>query len=82
MLLTDYINNGQTPGAAGVWRTTDGGATWTLKHQADWARDVAFDARKPNRAYVGGSRDIGNWGKGQPGQWGYGGFMYSNDGGE
>lgn len=82
MLLTDFINNLQTPGAAGVWRTTDGGASWSLKHPSDWPRDVVFDARNPSRAYVGGARDIGNWGKGQPGQWGYGGFLYSDDGGE
>lgn len=81
MLLTDFINNGQTPGTAGVWRTDDGGATWSLKQQADWAHDVFFDPTNPKRAYMGGSRDISNWGTATPGNWGYGGFMFSDDAG-
>lgn len=81
MLLTDFINNAQSPGMAGVWRTTDGGATWALKAQADWALDVRMDQSNPQRVLLGGSRSIYNWGKGMPGQWGYGGFMYSTDGG-
>ena len=82
MLLTDFINNAQAPGTAGVWRTTDGGATWALKHQSDWAVQVVIDPKNPKRVFCGGHRDISNWGKGAAGQWGYGGFMYSNDGGE
>jgi hypothetical protein len=81
MLLTDFINNGQSPGMAGVWRTTNGGATWSLKAQADWALDVRIDPGNPLRVFLGSSRSISNWGQGMPGQWGYGGFMYSTDGG-
>lgn len=81
MLLTDYINNGQDPGTAGVWKTTDGGGTWGFKQQADWPVDVFFDKNNPQRAYVGGSRSIDPWGISTPGGWGYGGFLHSNDAG-
>lgn len=81
MLLADFINNGQAPGMAGIWKSDDGGATWYLRQQADWAMDVMFDPNNPHRAYVGGARSIGPWGVSTAGNWGYGGFMYSDDAG-
>lgn len=80
-MLTDFINNGQNPGIAGLWRTADGGATWSLRQQADWAVDVFFDHRNPQRAYAGGGRSINTWGRSAAGSWGYGGFFYSDDAG-
>jgi len=81
MLLTDFINNGQNPGIAGLWRTADGGATWSLRQQADWGADIFFDHRNPQRAYAGGGRSISPWGLSTAGGWGYGGFFYSDDAG-
>lgn len=82
LLLADFINNGQTPGSAGVFKTSDGGRSWFFKQQSDWATDVAYDPKHPSRAYLAGSRAVDPWGIAQPGGWGYGGFMYSDDGGD
>jgi len=82
MLLADYCNNGQDVGTCGVWKTADGGRTWALKQHADFPTDVAIDGQHPERAYLSGGRSAEIWGISKPGEWGYGGGMYSNDGGE
>lgn len=82
LLLVDYLNNAQTPGTCGIWKSADGGATWFLKQQADWPTDVTIDPKHPNRVYVSGLRSASNWGISQAGQWGYGGALYSDDAGE
>ena len=63
-------------------QSADGGATWQLKQQADWPLDVSLHRLHPGRVYVSGHRSAENWGQGQPGQWGYGGALYSDDGGD
>lgn len=82
MLLVDYQNNGQLPGACGIWKSSNGGASWALKQAADWPKDVIIDPTHPNRMYVSGDRAAFNWGFSPPGDWGYGGTFYSDDAGE
>ncbi len=83
MLLMDMRNNGQASnGICGVWRTTDGGATWRFRQQTDGSTHVVFDRRRPSRVYASGMRSIDPWSTSQPGSWGYGGAHWSDDGGE
>ena len=83
MLLVDMSNNGQSHvSSCGVFRTTDGGATWRFRQQAGGSTHVAIDPKRPWRAYASSQRSIDPWSVSMPGGWGYGGPFYSNDGGE
>ena len=51
---------------------------------ADFPLSIRLDPRRPGRAYASGTRSINNWpgGIAARGEWGYGGGLYSLDGGE
>lgn len=82
LLLADYQNNYQAARTCGIWKTTDGGATWNYKQQLEWSNSLTIDPKNPNRVYASGSRAFDAWGIAEPGGWGYGGLMWSDDGGE
>ena len=82
LLLADYQNNAQASRTCGIWKTTDGGATWAYKQQLEWPNSLTIDPRNPNRVYASGGRALDAWSIAQPGGWGYGGLMWSDDGGE
>lgn len=73
----------KSTGSCGVWRTRDGGATWRLVRQMYWPSHVLVDPVTPSRVYATGAWNIDVWGNAgaKPGEWGYGGQLYSDDGG-
>ena len=82
LFLADYINNGQPSGSCGIWKSADGGTTWSIKSQSDWPRGITVDQNQPSRVYASGLRSTSMWGESTLGGWGYGGGLVSNDGGE
>eukprot|EP00775_Hariotina_reticulata_P011553 gene11553-11696_t len=81
ILLVDMSNNLQPSRSTGIWQTSDGGNTWLYRQQSDWATNVIYDPFHQNRVYATGPRAISPWDRAQPGGWGFGGFMFSDDGG-
>jgi hypothetical protein len=82
MLLADHRNNAQFPGATGIWKSTDGGDSWEMKQPFDWPTALTMDPNHPDRVYASGPRAAAPWGVAQPKDWGFGGLMYSDDGGD
>jgi len=67
----------------GIWKTVDGGATWHYKTHFAWPVRLTIDPNRPTRVYASGNTDISMWGSiPQPKEWGYGGSLYSDNGGE
>ena len=71
--LTDYENNKNWL-ATGVWKSTDGGATWNRKTQYTHPLSITLDQKNPENVFVNGLWQV-------DGQWGQGGLFYSRDGG-
>jgi hypothetical protein len=76
--------------STGLWRTTDGGQSWQQTLSLFWPTSVQVDTQstvtsgRSSRVYVSGQMSISPWG-GQvsaPGQWGSGGHLWSDDGGD
>jgi|GEM_PF-1134948 len=73
MWLTDYENNRNWL-MSGVWKTTNGGATWNRIKQVTHATSVIIDQKDPSRVYVSGYYALA-------GDWGNGGQLFTKDGG-
>jgi uncharacterized lipoprotein YbaY len=73
MWLTDYENNRNWL-MSGIWKTTNGGATWNRVKQMTHATSVIIDQRDPRKVYASGYYALA-------GDWGNGGQMHTKDGG-
>ena len=67
----------------GIWKTTDGGATWQLKTHFSWPVRLTIDPSRPSRVYAFGNTAITMWGQiPAQRQYGYGGSLYTDNGGD
>ncbi len=74
--LGDYENAGGMGQwlSTGIWKTTNGGDTWTRLYQYSFPTCIKIDPSNSNRVYFAGGYSVS-------GGWGYGGPLYTNDGG-
>lgn len=74
LYLTDYENNRNWL-ATGIWKSTDGGDNWYRVKQYTHPLGIKIDPFDSNRIYVSGLYQL-------DGNWGEGGHIYSDDGGQ
>lgn len=72
--LTDYENKDNWL-ATGVWKSTDGGKSWSRVHQMTHPTGITLDAKNPKHVHVAGYYTLN-------GSWGNGGQYYSKDEGK
>ena len=79
--LADYEKYNYLGG--GIWKSSDGGATWQFKTHFAWPVRLTIDHNRPSRVYASGNADITMWGKvPQRRQWGFGGSLFTDNGGD